>query len=86
MIRVDDGATIIIRPNTVLKLAGVTLPEIDTHEAAEAHKKLKSLVLGKKVEFETIRWDRLGRSLAMVRVDGVNVNEEIIRFLGAFVE
>ncbi|MGD2200400.1 MAG: thermonuclease family protein [Candidatus Bathyarchaeota archaeon] len=82
-IRVDDGISIIIRPNTVVKLAGLTPPDRGTPEAASAKEKLEALVLGKKVEFETLQWDRLGRSIARVKVEGIDLNAEMARFMGS---
>jgi endonuclease YncB( thermonuclease family) len=79
--RVYDGATFIIRPNMVVKLDGVELPPMGTPEAERAKERLEELILGKKVEFDTREWDRLGRSTAAVQVDGVDVNEEMKRFL-----
>ncbi len=79
--RVNDGATFIIRPNMVVKLEGVKVPPRDTPEAVMAKEHLEELVLGKKVEFEVLKWDRLGRSTAAVQVDSVDVNDEMKRFL-----
>lgn len=81
VIRVDDAATFIIRPNMAVKLAGVEPPERGTPEAERARERLESLVLRKKVEFETLEWDRLGRSIAFVRVDDVDVNEAMKEYL-----
>ncbi len=75
VIRVDDATTFIIRPNMVVKLAGISPPEKGTPNAVKAKEKLEALVLGKKVEFDTLEWDRLGRSIAIVKVNGVDVNE-----------
>lgn len=77
MIRVDDAATFIIRPEMAVKLAGIEPPRRGTQEAEKAKNKLESLVLHKKVEFETLEWDRFGSSIALVKVDGVDVNEEM---------
>ena len=79
--RIDDGATFIIRPNMVIKLDGIEPPSRGTLEAERAKEHLAQLILGKKVEFDTREWDRLGRSKAAVQVDGVDVNEEMKRFL-----
>jgi len=79
--RVVDAVTFIIRPNMVVKLSGVEPPETGTPDAERAKEKLESLVLRRKVEFETIVWDRLGRSIAIVKVDGVDVNREIGDYL-----
>jgi endonuclease YncB( thermonuclease family) len=79
--RVNDGATFIIRPNMVVKLEGIEAPPWGTPEAEKAKERLEQLILGKKVEFDTREFDRLGRSTAAVKVDGVDVNEEMKRFL-----
>ncbi len=81
MIRVDDGGTLVIRPNMAVKLEGLTPPARGTPGAVAAKEKLESLVLNKKIEFETETWDRLGRSLAMIWVDGVDVNGAMAEFL-----
>lgn len=83
VIRVDDGGTVVIRPNMAVKLSGVTPPKRGSPGAAAAKEKLESLVLKKKIEFETATWDRLGRSLAKVWVDGVDVNEAMVEFLAS---
>ena len=81
VIRVDDGGTMVIRPNMAVKLVGLTPPARGTPEAVAAKEKLESLVLNKKIEFETETWDRLGRSLARIWVDGVDVNGAMAEFL-----
>ena len=81
VIRVDDAATFIIRPNMAVRLAGVEPPEKGTPEAERSREKLESLVLRKKVEFESLEWDRLGRSIALVKVDGVDVNKTMVEYL-----
>lgn len=77
VVRVDDAVTFIIRPDMAVKLAGVEPPKRGTPEAEEARKKLEQLVLQRKVEFETLEWDRMGRSIAIVRLDSLNINEEM---------
>jgi endonuclease YncB( thermonuclease family) len=83
VIRVDDGNTLVIRPNMAVKLTGVTPPKRGSLAAAAAKERLESLVLKKKIEFETDTWDRLGRSIARVWVDGVNVNKAMAKFLAS---
>ena len=83
VVRVDDAVTFVIRPNMAVKLAGVEPPARGTPEAERAKEKLESLVKGRKVEFETLEWDRLGRSIAQVTVDGVDVNKAMVEFLGS---
>jgi len=83
VVRVDDAATFVIRPNMAVKLAGIEPPARRTPEADRARERLESLVKGRKVEFETLEWDRFGRSIALVTVDGVDVNEAMVEFLGS---
>jgi len=79
--KVMDAVTFIIRPNMAVKLSGLQAPEGGTPEAERAKEKLESLILRKKVEFETLEWDRLGRSIAMVKVDGIDVNNEMADYI-----
>ena len=83
VVRVDDAATFVIRPNMAVKLAGIKPPARGTPEAKMAKERLENLVKGRKVEFETLEWDRLGRSIAHVRVEGMDVNEVMAEFLGS---
>lgn len=81
VIRVYDAITFVIRPNMAVKLAGIEPPARGTQEAAKAREKLESLVKGKTVKFETLDWDRLGRSIAHVMVDETDVNKAMAEFL-----
>ncbi len=81
VMRVDDAVTFVIRPNMAVKLAGVEPPARGTPQATMAKEKLESLVKGKKVEFETLEWDRLGRSIAQVIVDETDVNKAMAEYL-----
>jgi endonuclease YncB( thermonuclease family) len=83
VVRVNDGVTFVIRSNMAVKLAGVETPARGTPEAERAKERLESLVKGRKVEFETLEWDRLGRSIARVTVDGTDVNKAMAEFLGS---
>lgn len=86
MIRVDDAVTFIIRPEMAVKLAGIEPPRRGTQEAEKAKMKLESLVLQKKVEFETLEWDRFGSSIALVKVDGVDINGEMKAYIGELIK
>lgn len=79
--KVGDAVTFVIRPNMAVKLAGIKAPPMGTEESRRAKAELERLLLRKKVEFETREWDRLGRSIAIVRVDGVDVNKAMEEFL-----
>jgi len=80
-VKVDDATTFIIRPNMAVKLASIQAPPMETEESRRAKAELERLLLRKKVEFETREWDRLGRSIAFVRIDGVDVNKAMEEFL-----
>ncbi len=54
VIRVEDGGSFVIRPNMAVKLAEITPPDRGPPEAAEAKERLESLVLSKKLDFETM--------------------------------
>ena len=84
VVKVDDAATFVIRPNMAVKLAGIQAPPMGTEESHRAKAELERLLLKKKVEFETREWDRLGRSIAFVRVDGLDVNKVMTEFLEGF--
>lgn len=81
VVKVDDAVTFVIRPNMAVRLAGIRAPPMGTVEAREAKAELERLLLRKKVEFETKEWDRLGRSIAFVKVDGRDVNKAMADFL-----
>ena len=83
VIRVDDAATFIIRPNMVVKLRGVDPPTRGTPEDQAGRERLAELVMGKKVEFDTLEWDRLGRSVALATVEGLDLNEEMKGFVSS---
>ena len=42
VIKVDDGVTVVIRPNMAVKLEGLTPPERGTQGAVDAKKKLRA--------------------------------------------
>ncbi len=79
--KVDDAVTFVIRPNMAVKLAGIQAPPLGTEESRRAKAELERLLLRKKVVFETLEWDRLGRSIAHVKIDGVDVNKAMEEFL-----
>lgn len=79
--RVYDSTTLIIRPNTAIKLYGIDPLKKGSRIEEKVRLRLEELTLGKKIEFQTIEWDRLGRSIAIVKVDGFNLNEYLKSFI-----
>ncbi|MGQ9679253.1 MAG: thermonuclease family protein [Candidatus Bathyarchaeia archaeon] len=81
VVKVYDSSTLIIRPNTAVKLFGVEPLKKGSEMEEKAKMRLEELVLGKKIEFQTLEWDRLGRSIAIVKIDGFNLNEYLKKFI-----
>ncbi|MFH1646058.1 MAG: thermonuclease family protein [Candidatus Omnitrophota bacterium] len=86
---VADGDTIKLFNGEYVRYVGVDTPELHhpkkhiypEYYGKEAKKFNESLVLGKKVrlEFDVERYDKYGRLLAYVFVDGKFVNEELLK-------
>lgn len=81
VVKVYDSSTLIIRPNMAVKLFGVEPLKKGSEMEEKARMRLEELVLGKKIEFKTLEWDRLGRSIAIVKIDGFNLNEYLKKFI-----
>ncbi|MBI2485684.1 MAG: thermonuclease family protein [Deltaproteobacteria bacterium] len=88
MLSVIDGDTVILGGvDTHVRYLGIDAPEIPTDESPgdplspESKQFNERLVLGKKVklEFDKEKYDHYGRMLAYIYVDGIFVNEEIVR-------
>lgn len=85
--RVVDGDTLLLVGGQRVRLIGIDTPETVRPDhppepfGAEASAFTKQLVAGREVrlEFDRQRIDRYGRALAYVYVDGLLLNEEIIR-------
>ncbi|MDO8512567.1 MAG: thermonuclease family protein [bacterium] len=88
---VIDGDTIILQDGRHVRYIGIDTPELGSGEnkktadynitAIEARKFNQQLVLGKKVilEKDVEEFDKYGRTLAYVWVDGKMVNEELLK-------
>ena len=82
VIAVLDGDTVLVRRNG--RLAKIRLAEIDAPEKEQAfglasRKSLSEMVLRKQVWLNTLATDRYGRSVAQIKVNGLSVNEEMVR-------
>lgn len=84
--RIVDGDTIVLRGGERVRYIGIDAPETKHPDmpvepfGARAAERNRQLVAGKRVrlEHDTERTDRYGRSLAYVHVDGVFVNAELV--------
>ena len=82
VIGVADGDTITVlrdKQPQKIRLYGIDCPEKRQPFGKRAKQFTSELVFGKIVEIEPIATDRYGRTVAFVRVEDINVNEELIK-------
>lgn len=81
VVRVVDGDTFVISSGEKVRLIGIDTPETDELYYDDATAYLSDWVLGKEVllEGDTSNRDKYGRLLRYVWVDGVLVNEQLVR-------
>lgn len=79
--RIIDGDTIELEDGTRVRLLGIDTPESGQCASEQSTAATSGLVLNKSVELETdIQLkDRYNRTLAHIFVDGVHVNEELVK-------
>ncbi|MBU1088491.1 thermonuclease family protein [Patescibacteria group bacterium] len=76
---VVDGDTFFIENRQPIRLYGLDAPELGFCYSQEAKKKLEELILNKKVILAEPRTDHTGRILPLVYIDGILVNEILIK-------
>jgi len=76
---VIDGDTLVLEGKTRLRLRCVDAPSIEFCGGPEAKKALEELVSGKKVLVKEKIIDVKGRPMALVYVNGILVNQEILK-------
>jgi micrococcal nuclease len=76
--RIIDGDTFIVEGNRQIRLMSVNAPEVGLCGSDQATQKLTDLISGKKVKLEGEINDHFGRFLALVYVDDLLVNKEMI--------
>lgn len=94
VVKVSDGDTIWVEPISDLRIADCTIankervkvrlnkidaPESDQPWGKEATAALKALVDGREVELKGEEVDRFGRRLAVVMVDGEDLNLRLVK-------
>lgn len=85
--RVDDGDTLVLSfgtKRTRVRLAGIDAPEKGQPFARESREMLAELMSGGPIGVEKTGEDRYGRTLAVVYVGAVNVNERMVAQGGAW--
>jgi len=82
VVSVADGDTITIltpaKQQVIIRLYGIDTPEGGQAFGSKAKKFISSLVYGKQVKVTPYDIDKYGRTVGVVFVDGINVNEQII--------
>jgi len=82
VVAIHDGDTISVRTarETIrIRLEGIDCPEYRQPYSARAKQFTSGLVFGRVVTVEGRGEDQYGRLLARVRVDGVEINEALVR-------
>lgn len=80
--KVIDGDTILLEGDEKVRYIGIDTPEFGSPIFMEAKERNTSLVQGKRVRLELCkeeRRDKYGRLLALVYVDGIMVNREMLK-------
>src|SRR4030042_4026765 len=82
-VEIMDGKSFRLRTDAIIILDGVEAPDKSTPAGQKARNKLAELVLNKKVEYETPQWTSMGKTNAVVTLEGVNINEKMKEFLAS---
>jgi len=88
VIKVLDGDSLVVRrgkKKVEIRLYGIDAPEYRQRYALVARTNLSRLLRGHQVEVERMDVDDYGREVALVRQQGVLVNEELVRLGAAWV-
>lgn len=82
VVSIADGDTFTMLVNNEqikIRLHGIDCPEKAQDFGNVAKSFLSEMIAGKNVEVEKLDSDRYGRTIGMVTIDGVNVNEELLK-------
>lgn len=79
VIGVIDGDTLVLEGKSKIRLRYVDAPELKFCGGKEAKNILEKIVVGKKAEVRSQIADQYGRGMALVDIDGVNINAEMLR-------
>ena len=76
--RIIDGDTFVLTNKQEIRLMSVNAPEVGLCGSDQATAKLTELISGKKIRLEGEINDHYGRFLALVYIDNILVNEQMI--------
>ncbi|MFH1561744.1 MAG: thermonuclease family protein [Patescibacteria group bacterium] len=76
---VYDGDTFSLTNNQSIRLSNIEAPELEFCGGQEAKQALSDLVLNKNLKLEIINHDQYGRLVALVYVDKILVNQQMVK-------
>lgn len=80
--RVSDGDTVILtdskKNKTKVRLDGIDAPEIGQEYGDESKEFVEKLILNKNVKVKVIGVDKYKRTLGVIYLDNLNINEELL--------
>lgn len=79
VIGVIDGDTIVLGGKVRLRLRNIDAPELQYCLGTESKNLLEKLVNGKTIIFKEKIIDQMGRAMALVYIDNVLINEEMLK-------
>jgi endonuclease YncB( thermonuclease family) len=82
VVGISDGDTITVMHNgkdVKIRVYGIDAPERGQAFGRKAKQFTSEMVFGKTVDVDAIDTDKYGRTVAMVRIDGKNLSEEIVK-------
>jgi len=82
VLAVMDGDTVFVKSGPFkakLRLVNIDAPEKDQPYGKQSQESLQSLIGGKVIHVESKAVDKFGRTIALVRIGDINVNEEQVR-------
>jgi len=79
VVRVIDGDSFKIGNDQTIRLSGLDAPAVEYCMGKEAKESLTKNILGKKVILKELKTDMYGRIMAIVYLNGKNINEYMIK-------
>ncbi len=79
VVSVIDGDSFKIGRDQTIRLSSLDAPEVEYCGGPEAKKYLSKKISGKDVLLKELKTDRYGRVMAMVYLDGENINEYMVK-------
>ena len=82
VIVVIDGDTLVVLHNNAkvkIRMANIDAPEKDQPFGMQARQVMFGMVFKKQVHIDSVTVDKYGRTVALVTMNGLNINEEMVK-------